>query len=126
MIQERAQPAGGLHPSGLRDRLARHGGFTVGVPDGDPLTSGMSVAVAPHLAVSFPFHQWCDRRVEQWLGRVLKVRPAALGGWIDERTGMVHLDVVQVVTNRRMAALLGRATQQHCMFDLDRRVLVGL
>lgn len=55
-------------------------------------------------------------------------RSPRIGGWLDVRSDDVWLDLVRVVSPawRRVACLVARTFQQHCVFDLGRRELVVL
>ncbi len=63
--------------------------------------------------------------VDEWVLSVAAQpiwRSSAIGGWVDP-FGTVWLDEVRVVPAplRALAMLLGRASNQHCVFDLGRR-----
>jgi hypothetical protein len=118
---------GGLESQHLRDHIDRHGGFTLGLSDGCPVVSGYSVAVSPALSLCFDETEWDDEHVDAWLTRAVTAADAVtVGGWLDAITGLVHLDVVEVVADAMTAVRLGRSTRQRGVFDLDLRRLVRL
>jgi hypothetical protein len=107
----------------LRSLIDTHNGFTLRLPDGTSVGSGISVATRPSRALSFPREHWCDHSVTTWLeqvARLSKRRTTCIGGWIDPRNGAVNLDVVTIVPQplRWLAIAAGRVLGQHCVFDL--------
>jgi hypothetical protein len=116
-----------LHDSRrLRDLIDVDGGFTVRLRTGRPIPSGISVAMRSSQSLTFERDRWCDAKVADWLAQIERCpswRRGSIGGWLDTRSETVWLDVVRVLPSslRRPACLLGRAMQQHCVFDLGRR-----
>jgi hypothetical protein len=91
---------------------------------GAHVETGVAVAANSSMSLEFPYEQWSDGLVSDWLAAVAKRRWSLfcdLGGWLDER-GIVHLDVVLVVPRMLsyVAKMFGRLTGQHSMYDLDR------
>lgn len=71
----------------------------------------------------FAREEWSDLLVDQWVMAAATQslwRSSSIGGWIDPSSGTVWLDVVRVVPApfRAFAVLLGRLSNQHCVFDL--------
>lgn len=115
----------------LRQLIDETGGFTVGHLDGRPAEQGISVCTRPSRSLSFAWQEWDDRMVDAWLAaRSAEYgwRWRYIGGWLDRRTDQVWLDVVRIVPARypAVANLMGRAMQQHCVFDLGRGETVRL
>ena len=111
------------HPHRLRELLDNHGGFTVRIRSGEPIASGISVGTRPSRSVSFAREEWSDLLVDQWVMAAATQSlwcSSSIGGWIDPSSGTVWLDVVRVVPApfRAFAVLLGRLSNQHCVFDL--------
>ncbi|MGI8762431.1 MAG: hypothetical protein ACR2LO_00295 [Ilumatobacteraceae bacterium] len=115
----------------MQQMIEAHGGFTVRLRTGEPVRSGISVVTRPSQSLTFLRNRWCDADVRDWLMTVATGpawRSVYIGGWLDPRSDMVWLDVVRVVPPplRRVACVLGRVMQQHCVFDLGRRETVVL
>ena len=113
------------HPARLREMLDSHGGFTVRLRSGERVASGISVATRPSRSISFARDEWSDHTVDKWVLAAAAQpiwRSSAIGGWVDP-FGTVWLDEVRVVPAplRALAMLLGRVSNQHCVFDLGRR-----
>ncbi|MEP7113335.1 MAG: hypothetical protein ABI862_08725 [Ilumatobacteraceae bacterium] len=111
------------HPQRLLELLDLDGGFTVRLRSGAFVSSGISVCTRPSQSMSFARHEWDDRVVDEWVMSAAAQpiwRSSAIGGWLDPSSGTVWLDVVRVVPApfRMIAMLLGRASNQHCVFDL--------
>ncbi|MCU1367403.1 MAG: hypothetical protein JWN39_3042 [Ilumatobacteraceae bacterium] len=115
----------------LRHLVLSEGGFTVRHSDGEPVENGISVCTRPSRSFAFTLCHWNDGAVDRWLAdrsREYGWRSRCIGGWLDPRSDTVWLDVVRVVPPElsMVARLMGRATQQHCVFDLARRETVRL
>ncbi len=111
--------------------LDEQGGFTVHLRSGERIANGVSVGTRPGRSLSFAADQWNDRVVDEWLRAAAAApvwRSSAIGGWVDPASGTVWLDVVRVLPSplRWLAILLGRAANQHCVFDIGRRQTVAL
>lgn len=120
-----------LPPHVLRTMIEADGGFTVDFADGRPVAHGISVCARPSTSLAFPLRHWDDWIVNGWLAErqaESRWRSRYIGGWLDPRSDTVWLDVVRVVSPKMgpVACLLGRAMQQHCVFDLGRRQTVSL
>ncbi len=105
--------------------LDNQGGFTIRARSGEPIASGISVGTRPSRAVSFAREEWSDLVVDQWVKTATTQplwRSSSIGGWLDPSSGTVWLDMVRVVPAplRPFAVLLGRLSNQHCVFDLGR------
>ncbi len=119
------------HPWRLQQMIEAHGGFTVRLRTGERVRSGISVVTRPSQSLTFSRNRWCDGDVRDWLTTVATEpawRSAYIGGWLDPRSDIVWLDVVRVIPPplRRVACVLGRVMQQHCVFDLGRGETVVL
>ena len=118
-----AFPSG--HPRRLRELLEANGGFTVTLGSGKTVRSGISVAARPSRSLRFERGAWCDRTVDEWM-QSIAAEPTwpgrRVGGWVDPVSGAVSLDIVLVIPRlmRSVAVVLGRATNQQCIFDLTR------
>ena len=120
-----------LAPRRLRHLIEHDGGFTLSLRSGRPVERGISVCLSPSRTMAFPLSRWDDDLVGYWLGeRCLdrNWRRSSLGGWLDPRTDDVWLDAVRVVAPafRPAAVFVGRALQQHCVFDIGRGETVAL
>lgn len=111
----------------LRARLTTFGGFTVEHRRGRPARSGVAVCADPGLTLRFPWLRWDDAGVAGWVTRsrwAISRRTATglcLGGWLDPASGLVWLDVVQVVPadDAGRARALAAHHAQRAVFDLD-------
>lgn len=115
----------------LRELIDTVGGFTLDVCTGRRIRSGISVCTRPSSSLTFARSEWSDEGVDTWLAAcTAALAPATrhIGGWLDQRSHHVWLDLVSVVAPafRTEAYRLGVAMRQHGVFDLDRRELVDL
>ncbi len=113
---------------GLRRLIDHEGGFTLDLPTGRRVSQGISVCSRPWRSLQFRREAWDDDLVEEWLAtiNVRGRRTRHVGGWLDQRSGHVWLDLVRVVppTMRPVACGVARLLRQRCVFDLGRRELV--
>ena len=116
----------------VHDDLTRHGGFTVDGHTGRPIERGIAVCADPSATLAFAFEDWNAAVVGGWLQshREASDRDGSshIGGWWDQRTGRVALDVVHVLpyAAHAIAHAVGRLHRQYAMFDLGARRLVCL
>lgn len=115
----------------LRHLIVSEGGFTVRHDDGHRVEHGISVCTRPSRSFAFVLSHWNDGAVDRWLAdraREYGWRSRCIGGWLDPRSDTVWLDVVRIVPAELgpVACLVGRALQQHCVFDLGRGETVAL
>ncbi len=115
----------------LRHLIDSVGGFTLDVRSGRQVEQGISVCTRPSSSLVFPRVEWSDHGVDAWLAAssaALVPATRHIGGWFDQRTGEVWLDLVSVVAPAfRIAAYrLAVAMRQHGVFDLERSELVDL
>jgi hypothetical protein len=127
----RATSPVGPDPASLRRLIDRDGGFTLDLRTGRPARRGISVAASRSISWAFPCHQWSDAEVGDWLQSVAghpSRRRRHLGGWLDNASGTIWLDLVWVVSPvlSPLARVAGRAFGQHCVFDLSRGQIVPL
>lgn len=120
----------GVDPAALHDMIEVDGGFTVDLRSGQPVDRGISVCTRPSSSLVFPWADWDDAGVASWLHGSVRLAPTTcyLGGWLDQRTREVWLDLVSVVAPayRHAAFALARTMRQHGVFDLERMELVDL
>ena len=114
----------------LRRLLEITGGFTLHHRTGEPMREGVSVCADPELTLRFPWADWDDDLVDDWVeARLphLATHDTFLGGWLDSARD-VWLDVVRVFPehHRRAAVAFGRHLSQQAVFDLGERRLVPL
>jgi hypothetical protein len=125
-----ARPTSGVDVATLRSLIVVEGGFTVNVRTGQPVERGISVCTQPASSLVFPFADWDDQGVADWLAASVRLAPATryLGGWLDTATHQVWLDLVSVIAPafRHAAFALARTLRQHGVFDLERMELVDL
>jgi len=115
----------------LHGYLKNHGGFTVQLPSGDPVSDGVSVCADPGSTLRFPAAEWDTRRVARWLRQCEhRVTNDAihLGGWLDRCTNHIVLDLVIVFPDhlRDHAVAHGRHHRQRAAFDLTNDELIPL
>jgi hypothetical protein len=112
----------------LRQLIVDHGGFTLRLADGRIPRRGISVCTRPSASRSFAMSDWDDQAVTSWLADRVLDRDRYIGGWLDDRSTTVWLDVVGIVPPRlhSLAYTVGRMMDQHCVFDLARRETVVL
>lgn len=100
---------------------ARSGGFTVSPLTGEVPTSGFAVAVSgyeAHISLSKLTPRWvAEHRARAW-SQFADFPGARWGGWFDEQSGEVFLDVSIVVDSRDEAIRLGREYGQIAVADL--------
>jgi hypothetical protein len=122
----------------LLQGIAENGGATVTV-DGMPVNMSGAYIVAmgaqyetvihpdapDFVATVLDFVNEAHGRIAELVRGAMIVRaaghdvysPIHLGAWVNPDTGLVHLDLVQVHTNRAAAIALGRARKQRAIFD---------
>jgi hypothetical protein len=119
-----------IDPAALRELIELDGGFTIDLRSGQSVPCGISVCTRPSSSLVFPWADWDDTGVVTWLRGSARLAPATryLGGWLDQRTHEVWLDLVSVVAPafRHAAFALARTMRQHGVFDLERMELVDL
>ncbi|MCU1397707.1 MAG: hypothetical protein JWN62_816 [Acidimicrobiales bacterium] len=131
MRSVRHTPHTGVSAARLRHLVVDEGGFTVRHMDGEPVEHGISVCTRPSRSFAFTLCHWNDGAVDRWLrdrSREYGWRSRCIGGWLDPVSDTVWLDVVRIVPPglSMVACLMGRAMQQHCVFDLARGETVRL
>ena len=108
--------------SDLYDRLREGGGFTFNTRTGRALTgSGYVVANPPgNVVVKVPtFTPEALEKAMRFNAQLLQRPGYYLGGWRNEETGIVHLEVSQVFEDRDEAIAEGRARREIAIFDLS-------
>jgi hypothetical protein len=128
--RRRRHPKLPITSSRLHALLVESGGFTIRRRTGHQRRHGVCVATRPHKELAFPIDDWRSSDVDDWLGSIRgerRWRASHIGGWVDQSSGRVVLDVVRVVPCRlqRMAVVVGRVTRQDFAFNLsEQRVMV--
>ena len=108
--------------SDLYDLLREGGGFTFNMRTGRALSgSGFVVANPPgNVVVKVPtFTPESLTSAIQANAQLLQRPGYYLGGWRNEDTGIVHLEVSQVFEDRDEAIAEGRARREIAIFDLS-------
>lgn len=115
----------------LRSCLHADGGFTVRLPSGEPVSDGVSVCDDPASTLRFHADEWDTGRVARWIAQWehrLAREAVHLGGWLDQHTNHVVLDLVVVFPDhlRERAVAHGRHHRQRAAFDLTNDRLIPL
>jgi hypothetical protein len=108
-----------LDYSTLADR-ARHGGFTV-APDGREPDHGYVISPYPDRSYTAPADTITAADLYEYAGKnadLLALPDHYLGGWVDDQTGQVWLDISILAPDLPAAEVLGRAYNQLAVYDL--------
>lgn len=95
-----------------RTAAANPDGFTVRLPDGQPVLSGIVVA---YLATQ---NSHDDHGLIRCIAHALD-HDKVVGGWLDSYSGRFFWDSCRVFTDLEDAKAFGREQQQIAVFDLD-------
>jgi hypothetical protein len=109
----------------MKEAIKTGGGFTVEYYTMRPLKSGYSVGAYPELSTSFPAEELNEGAVREWLNKNKKTLRSdphiKVGGWLDETTGKIWLDVVKVYprkADKAAAVKKGKEKNQISIADL--------
>lgn len=105
------------------DSLLYTGGFTLDVKTGELVTCGFAVSTDPDLTYvvheSEAFREDLFDYVRQNASVLLDEPDKFFGGWFDTTTGLLHLDVITVVSTGWEAELLACAHSEIAYYDLS-------
>lgn len=110
-------------PNELADRAVRNNGFTVDPKTGAVPKEGFAVSVKG-AEESFPppaSPEELAQRIQEYVSKHaadFADGEAHLGGWVDEKSGQLYLDVTRILPDRGAAEAFGREQGQLAFFDL--------
>jgi SAM-dependent methyltransferase len=96
-------------------------GHTVNINSGKVPTSGYTVSTHEDLTVVVPSSEFTDDVVREFMraNRQLLAKPGKhLSTWVEEKTGDVYLDVIDVEKDRKKAIELGRKHNQIAIYEI--------
>ena len=98
------------------------GGITIDVTNGQEPSDGFVVAIAPERSITLDVEDAREEDIETFLinnDDVLSEDGAHLGAWHDPATGIVHLDISKVESDREVALEIAEAADEIAIFDLS-------
>lgn len=112
------------------DGLLNEGGATIDISSGHVPTTGYIVADGQHEQT---FNEPTEIQVRQAVqdfvaanGMILEQEGMYLGGWVDQNTSMLHLDVSEVYSDRYLAALQGLRRGELSIYHIDSSDVIDL
>lgn len=116
-------PASGKAPGMLLSRLKNDGGFTYDVVHDDSPTKGFVVSTSLSNERIFKPGEIDESTVQKYMDdhdAIFKSDPTArLGGWLNEKTGEIYLDVSHVIDDKEQALNLAKAHKQEAIYDIS-------
>lgn len=94
-------------------------GFSVWIPDLEPVTSGIAVA----------YSDTQDSHGAEGLRKCLRhaiTNGKVIGGWLNESNGRYYFDSVKIFSDERKAKRFGRKHGQIAIYDIGRKRLIKL